>query len=461
MWHRVERWNLDLWARTSESLFAEPELDLWLSDDLETEMTAGLVVRAGLPSDAAGARAQVRAAPPLAHEVFPVRLGELRDVVDGLRDVFDDGTPRTLVFRGDDIAPAGTRLQPEDIVVVDAGTRAFTSGVVVTGGEDTMPDVAERAVAALVPTRRTVRIGRGTPVLVGAEGGDQPLVDLLRRVTAGDGADDDSDLESDLVSLLRGWLTSQDHEQGPSGSAEARRLLGTLLESDRFEIVVGLPPDGLDRGFWLVVTGQDSIALDEDMRQVQNAQRVAVDLEEHGRAVADAAAHLASRLGLVPQITEPLVEASALHDEGSRTRASSARYEPPRRCTENACWPRAGCAASSSIRRARAASQLPAGWRHEQLSASIAWSRLGSWSDEARDLVVRLVGTSHGHGRGVFDHTASELEPATRESSTALFDAGEWDVLVERTTARWGHWGVAYLEALLRAADVTTSRRGS
>jgi CRISPR-associated endonuclease/helicase Cas3 len=41
-----------------------------------------------------------------------------------------------------------------------------------------------------------------------------------------------------------------------------------------------------------------------------------------------------------------------------------------------------------------------------------------------------------------------------------LFDEGGWDELIEVTQARYGVWGCAYLEALLRAADCQVSGEG-
>jgi CRISPR-associated endonuclease/helicase Cas3 len=41
-----------------------------------------------------------------------------------------------------------------------------------------------------------------------------------------------------------------------------------------------------------------------------------------------------------------------------------------------------------------------------------------------------------------------------------LFDEGSWDELVEDTQLRYGAWGCAYLEAVLRAADGQISAEG-
>ena len=81
-----------------------------------------------------------------------------------------------------------------------------------------------------------------------------------------------------------------------------------------------------------------------------------------------------------------------------------------------------------------------------------------------RDLAVRLVGTTHGHGRTGFPHGAVDLLPARHEHAGVaqeLFDLGDWDALVETTDLRYGVWGCAYLEAVLRAADGRVSGEGS
>ena len=65
--HRPEPWDAHEWARTGDEALVEPWLDLWLSDSLEPDLTAGVVVRAGLPADADAARLQISATPPLYH----------------------------------------------------------------------------------------------------------------------------------------------------------------------------------------------------------------------------------------------------------------------------------------------------------------------------------------------------------------------------------------------------------
>ena len=75
-------------------------------------------------------------------------------------------------------------------------------------------------------------------------------------------------------------------------------------------------------------------------------------------------------------------------------------------------------------------------------------------------MVTRLVGTSHGHGRPLFDHDPVTAGPDYADALEELVGEGEWESLIARTDRQWGPWGTAYLEALLRAADCTISMEG-
>ena len=82
-----------------------------------------------------------------------------------------------------------------------------------------------------------------------------------------------------------------------------------------------------------------------------------------------------------------------------------------------------------------------------------------------RELVTRLAGTTHGHGRSGFPHGAASLLATPVEllpdDARELFDDGGWEQLVQDGDERYGVWGLAYLEVLLRAADGRVSGAGS
>ena len=476
VFHRVEPWNVDLWSRTSDELFAENDLDLWLSDDLDPDLMAALVVRAGLPEDSLRVPALLRAAPPLPHEMFPVRIGELRRIAADAAPLDGGRVRRLFIVRDAEIVPVeqsglpGFRPRPGDVLVVDPDARVFRSNVVAADGGEIATDVSERLDDG--DTRdRHVRLHRGAPGLGGLADAD---VDSLLQGLAGDAARD-LDLQASKSALdvgstrvrrrLEEWCAGLGDGRHPETSPadESRSLLGALLALDgpsRADVTVS---SDLDDSFWVVVSGTLARQIDDEARQTWTPAPVAVDLDVHEQAVALAAVALADRLELPVEVRTAIEAAGRLHDEGK----ADPRFQ---RSLRNHVDDHAGRVLAKSgmrslqlIRRARERSVLPSSWRHEQLSAAIAWEELTDVPCLERDLAVRLVGTSHGRGRVGFPHTCDELLPADRRSDAAvqLFADAEWDLLLDRTCVAWGYWGCAFLEALFRAADGNVSRRGS
>ena len=87
-----------------------------------------------------------------------------------------------------------------------------------------------------------------------------------------------------------------------------------------------------------------------------------------------------------------------------------------------------------------------------------------------RDLVLHLIGTHHGCGRPFFPvwddepgfTVLVEAEGKSFETSSgkelARIDSG-WVDRFALLNRRYGYWGLAYLEAILRRADCMQSRR--
>jgi CRISPR-associated endonuclease/helicase Cas3 len=111
------------------------------------------------------------------------------------------------------------------------------------------------------------------------------------------------------------------------------------------------------------------------------------------------------------------------------------------------------------------------GWRHEALSAALLASADGAdgldW-----ELVRWLAGTSHGRGRPFFPpQNVIPGEMATVEFSGQSLSApachgldrldSGWAELFHRLNARYGWWGLAWLEAMLRLADQQVSAEES
>ena len=491
LYQRPELAEAAHWARTSDALAAEPELDLWLAEDLATlsDLSLGLVVREAMPFDDAEACALIGALRPQRHETFPVPFLAARDALARAHgeSVEDSGTPglRALIYRGGDVGvltwtrrdDGGWRpddLRPGDVVVVDASVALFTAvsdespQVLVPAGSDTprhaAPDVLEE-----LP-----RDADGRPVEPGPgqvvhrieldlpesdhESEDQRdrrrlrarLRDDLAALRRDDQADDDA---RDVRSIVAAWL-DQHGETSMAGAAA-----GLLLSPER---AVDVEPQGDEEApTRVVVVDRRRAVADEDIRQEWTSstgdehQSAPPTLDAHQRDVGERAAAIGVHAGLSAELVDVLRDAGLHHDDGK----IDTRFQT--RLGNSTAQPRAkGYAASPlAAKRREQRAGLPPGWRHEQRSVCDAWPSLIDSAD--RDLVARLVGTSHGQGRSGFPHAAGELLDEPDDLARDLFDHGGWDALVERTHRRYGVWGCAYLESLLRAADGQNLRGGA
>ena len=422
LYQRPEPWDAALWSKTSMRLVVEPELDLWIRDDLDPETeTVGLVLRdlKDLP-DATECETLLTEVPPQDCEVYPMTLATARKVVQRLIEDTDHPLGRSVLWRDGAVLPqlqtmvledeggdknASRVLRPGDILILDASVPLLASGVVTEDGED---------------------LGESVPY--GELDGVVDVVtdsDELRRL---------ADLEPDEL-------------------------------SDMFpgETVVWSPGrDEVDVPAWMVRRSSVTPDDDSDDRSTWSVSH-RVLLADHNAAVAARAEALADGIGIEPMPATALTEAGAWHDVGkndARFQRLLWRGDPDGR----EALAKSGGRSTSlvAVRRAWADAGLPAGWRHELASAAAYWEQTepDGVEPELRELVTRLVGTSHGRGRPLFDHDPVTAGPDHADALEELVGEGEWESLIARTDRQWGPWGTAYLEALLRAADCTISMEG-
>ncbi|MFI7033539.1 type I-U CRISPR-associated helicase/endonuclease Cas3 [Microbispora hainanensis] len=451
---RAELGDAWMWARTSDQLFATADLDLWLSDNLAEDLDVGVVVRQGLPTDPVAAIELLRALPPFDYEAIPVRINTCRKRID------DISTPVFLV-RDDEVSIYSTGdLRPGDIVVVDASSSIFTvidgMPVVDQTGSCAAADVLEGP-ADPETGQFVFRLGHG-PFLDPATCNDDEtrtaiahVLTVATTLMSTDGLDSRR-ARTDLADALD-KLTPVLAEPVADKVRAAIQVLRKARLKD-FEVhLLGEPPATL------LITDNRRMVHDETARQ-QWTPRQRVPLQAHAAAVAERARITSDQLGLESLST--LLELAGLHhDDGKADPRFQFSLDPQR--TSEQPLAKSDMSTLRQITQARAQSGLPAGWRHEQLSVLACWSALAHLPTGDRDLVARLVGTSHGQGRHGFPHTATELtgDDTYRELARLLYDEGEWDHLIERTHSTFGVWGCAYLEALLRAADGQVSSEGS
>ena len=498
----AEAWH---WARTSEQLAAEPELDLWLAEDFETDTSVSFVVRRAMPTDAADAVRLLRALPPMSHEEFGVPLRTALDVLRQWRH--DRGKPpagapaaATLVVRSEDIAVLdwveardGTdelvaRIRPGDIIVFDEAEKLFTASVAGRDGGFSPPVVAPAAgegvrlalheaqdvSEALAELADWDPPRNGTVVLrLESEPGSPPESDPFREIAGPLGGRPPESVDS-LAGwhrdLIRAWLADS---IGTAGASAMGRAALDLLDGDarKCEVIIhwGLAirddPAGSGPLVVRVLLRDRRRALgDTELRQIFSPVGQ-ITLDQHQSEVSARATSIAEALGLEPVLVEALRLAGLHHDDGKLDERFQGRLGwrdgPPLAKSRSSMSPEQARANEGSC-------GLPRGWRHEQLSVVQSWDALHDPAGRPTDpqLAARLVGTSHGHGRSAFPHTGPELVAdargyAVRELAVTLYDLGGWDELMEGTQQRYGVWGCAYLEALLRAADSQVSEEGS
>jgi CRISPR-associated endonuclease/helicase Cas3 len=407
-------------------------------------------------------------------------------------------------------------IRPGDIVVVDDSAAMFTSTsasshdggsgysppVVLPGdGEGVRPEryraddvlAAKGAVlrieeSVFAQTRTSFRLLAEALAAIDAETGDDAGPDdgnVASRTAKGRGAADRLRRET-----LAQWLKDQGHTTPSStmgaaayklltsgdprcevttrtGSRKpARRTDNDGQNKDEFDhgdVRGDVLGDGGELPVRVTLLDRRRAAVDEELRQIWTSAQADVTLVRHQQAVADRAALLGGHLGLAPAMVQALRLAGAHHDDGK----VDTRFQVRLAAREGTVLAKSRPGISPErARRNTRNSGLPPDWRHEQLSVVHAWDAVQV--DPVADplLVARLIGTSHGRGRTGFPHTAGELLlPAApqrvRQIAVDLFDEGMWDELIEATQLRYGVWGCAYLEALLRSADGQVSEEGS
>ena len=193
---------------------------------------------------------------------------------------------------------------------------------------------------------------------------------------------------------------------------------------------------------WLMVEKRRAAATDEDSRAMAPLQR----LDEHQEMAAQEAARIAEDLGLGKKYKAMLVAAARRHDEGKRV---------PR-------WQRAFNAKGKGGPYAKTPGPLNRhvldGYRHEfqsMLDAEAGGLDGLDRSDPRFELALQLIAAHHGNARPWIGINGCDGLPPTAAARKA-YAVG---LRFARLQRQWGPWGLAWWEALLRAADQRASRR--
>lgn len=194
---------------------------------------------------------------------------------------------------------------------------------------------------------------------------------------------------------------------------------------------------------WLVVRSLvDQQAGSEEGRSgAQRAQR----LSEHQDWAEAAARRLAQDLRLPQPYAEMLAAAALVHDEGKRADRWQRAFHAP----DGGRPPYAKTVGRPDV-------ALLDGYRHEfgSLPFAEAHPRVQALPADLRELCLHLVASHHGGARPLI-----RIDGAAEPPSRAVARAREVALRYAALSERWGPWGLAWWEALLRSADQQASRR--
>lgn len=170
--------------------------------------------------------------------------------------------------------------------------------------------------------------------------------------------------------------------------------------------------------------------------------RRAQRLDEHQDWVARRASRLVTALDLPEDMSHAIVLAARLHDEGKRAEVWQRAFNAPK-----------DAAHAKTVGPLRPG--VLSGYRHEfgSLDHAMKEDAFQALDDELKDLVLHLIAAHHGRARPVISTMNAEGPPTLIEAR-----AREVAVRFARLQKRHGPWGLAWLEAILRAADQQASR---
>lgn len=477
---------LDLLCQTAPTPYPEPDIQLFLHGKGRGTPEVRVVWRADLFREQADQEwiETVSLCPPSSAEMLSAPLYRLRNWLAESKDAFDDADLEggissngeipghirpCLLWRGrnrSQICRHASDILPNDVVVLPAGY-----GIAGLGQSVVSEAMGKEALDLWEPARSV----SGHPLALRLHRAVlQPWLDSCPPLRALLDLAETPDWERDAVQTGIGAVLEYKPEDGslPTLPSWLQQLLQSV-RNGRFE---GHPGGGIvarARTYDPSVRELDLFADDDDLTSaIVPAGRQEVSLNIHSASVTWAVDKLAVRC-LSEEFKEPVREAAYWHDVGKLDERFQflLRRGDELAVTDEPLAKSADVPMSPARRRSiRKASGLPDNFRHEMLSAQLAErSSAISGPQETVDLILHLIASHHGYARP-FAPASIDTEPPSvsgllgqhviklsTEERAGLIPPHRVDSGIPerfwRLTRRYGWWGLAYLEAILRLGD--------
>jgi CRISPR-associated endonuclease/helicase Cas3 len=486
--------HVDLLCQTAPVPVPDPDVSLFLHGPDRGRPEVRVVFRADLcPTEGRTWQQDwvdsVTLLPPLSAEALTVPLPILRhwlarqqtkEATEALGDVEGQQLPGVeeppargqpfVIWRGrheTEVSFKSAEVRPNETIVLPADEDLAASlGAAFTRVPRARLDIAETAYQVV----RQQPVLRLVPEVLADLVAVAPVAELLKWAR-----DEDRDLAelSELLQRLAQHEASEDEEAPalpPWLKKAAERLAArtSRIEPHPARGVVLFGPPVSQAG-----AAEDLTAGDAD--DSLSAADGTVSLESHIQDVAQEARPWAER-SLPDNIAQAIATAARLHDLGKadlrfQIVLHGDEVEAARNIEDGnlLAKSRGPGTSRSGQRRLRNATGLPKGFRHELLSMQMVEAAQALQDEDLSDLALHLVASHHGYGRPLAPVVQDPDPPAvqasiegaafnlTGEARRQLIPPHRIDSGVAerfwRLTRRYGWWGLAYLEAVLRIAD--------
>lgn len=254
----------------------------------------------------------------------------------------------------------------------------------------------------------------------------------------------EADVQTERERRRERWILTQNEE----GEFWERLLTGESAPSSpvglrEFErVTLRAPGEGTEeetdaRHLVLMVSLKRSVLENPEIA------RIAQTLEQHSTYIEEYARKIAKALKLSSELEEVLATAARWHDCGKA----------------RSVWQCFACNPDLATPLAKSPKYLHwralGGFRHEFGSLLDAAADSALQNHPERDLILHLMAAHHGWARPHFERRAWDHTHTTRDNEQAEAEAMR---RFARLQQRFGRWGLAWLESLLRCADIAASK---